>query len=481
MANNPIRPSQFIFSHGPGSVLQTTRGPVIVKDMGELFRNHVENRDVNISGEARQLSISDFEVKERRLSQKLGGVRFCRLPSNQELGLEDSRPVYPTEGGIPAWSLCENHGILYKGWNGGRYKPCWKCNQEHREATGDRYLPRASIIERAANHAVRFVSACHEGHLQEVPWKQLVCKEGCSSDWLSWSGGGQKIGMVWIRCRKCEGAQNLGEMYANTHQCSGWHCHISDYGDDGECEAPARIQQRGSAGLWIPEIESSLDISSLPYSVFKALGDPSFIASLNTMNSFGVPLNPETFIEALRNTSLPLSSKNGLKKRAEDEMRWPILRDAIIREIHGEAVQGDLREEEFFALIEASENGSPPPPVNPEDSIESIFRVDRNYRYDLEVGGLTIRVVPIENLRVVHALVGFKREVSSDHDSSMVGLDFEREGRWMPAMENFGEGVFMYLMGGNDPVNQGNSRRKGGLRALPMKSCPTPLMYGGTP
>ena len=80
MANNPIRPSQFIFSHGPGSVLQTTRGPVIVKDMGELFRNHVENRDVNISGEARQLSISDFEVKERRLSQKLGGVRFCRLP-----------------------------------------------------------------------------------------------------------------------------------------------------------------------------------------------------------------------------------------------------------------------------------------------------------------------------------------------------------------------------------------------------------------
>ena len=51
----------------------------------------------------------------------------------------------------------------------------------------------------------------------------------------------------------------------------------------------------------------------------------------------------------------------------------------------------------------------------------------------------------------------------------------------MPAMENFGEGVFMYLMGGNDPVNQGIPEEKGGLNALPRKSCPTPLMYGGTP
>ena len=458
MGLNHVRPSQYMYAHGPGSVLETTSGPVIVEDMDTLFRGYVENRDVKIGGESRSLRITDFEVKERRLSHALQGARLARLPSNEELGENGMRPIYPTLGRIPHWSLCENHEILYQGWSRGRYNPCWKCRQEYEEEHDGQRMPWDLRKRMAARHAMRFVSVCHEGHLDDVPWKDLVCSEGCDSRWLSWGGGGQRISRVWIRCRKCDGSRNLGEMYGQEHSCSGrhWHTHA-----EVDCNAPARIQQRGAAGLWIPEIVSSLDITGLPHSIFEALNDASLVSALISMRSFGGELTPENLKKAIRGTAVSSVTRDALKRRCEDSSRWPLLKAAIEREVFGggDPADGDLKQEEFLALLNAAENGSPPPPVNPEDAQESILRVDRGSSYEIDIGdSKMLQIVPIERLRVVNALVGFRRDISSEHEASLVELSFEREGSWFPAMENFGEGVFLHLVDSSGPVSGEDER-----------------------
>ena len=471
MGINHNRPSQFMYTNGPGSILETTDGPVIVKDQKMLFEK-INRWSTLVDGRSREFEIKDFEISERRLSKYLDGARLCRLPSNEELGKAGKDPIYPTHGRIPAWSLCESHGILYLGWSGGRYNACWKCNNEAKDKGEKLSLQDRKRI--ASDHAIRFVSGCHRGHLSDVPWKSLICEEGCKSKWFWWNGGGKKIGSIWIECNKCKGKGNLGRMWSNDHYCSGWHWHSHQQEDS--CEAPARIQQRGSAGLWVPEMESSLDISGLPSSVFKALSNPSLAQALHTLSSFEIEITPDSFVKALEGTSLPHSSKMSLKDRALEDEKWKVLRSAIFLEVFEQSESVDLKREEFEALIAASRYGSPPPPVSPGDSRESMLKISKVDNYNIDIGGgLFLRIVPIDRLRVVSALTGFRREVNSDHPGEPVPLSFEMGGLWFPAMENFGEGVFIHLEGVASPVTEENpryniwmKRAEGGLERHPI-------------
>ena len=80
-----LRGDQVLFNHGPGSILETTSGPVVVGNFGLL-----EGRINRITAGGLQFPL-DFEVLESRLAQLLprgeGGhiPRLHRVPSNQEL------------------------------------------------------------------------------------------------------------------------------------------------------------------------------------------------------------------------------------------------------------------------------------------------------------------------------------------------------------------------------------------------------------
>src|SRR4051812_46358626 len=91
-----VRPSQFITTYGPGSILETRSGPVVPKVMDELF------------GQIRR-SPSEFEIVDERLTRAaLGGGRIARIPTNAELAAPADDVVYPTLP-YPYWSLCTVH------------------------------------------------------------------------------------------------------------------------------------------------------------------------------------------------------------------------------------------------------------------------------------------------------------------------------------------------------------------------------------
>jgi len=454
---NNLRPSSFLYSHGPGSILESRSGPTIVYDMRNLFEE-IEGTPIVIGGQSRNLSITDFEITEPRLSDSLGGAKLAALPSNSELGKPDDEPIYPTRGSFPRWSLCTKpeHQHLYLGWTGtGEYRRCWMCERDAREPGAADTLPSNRM---AGAHALRFVSACSRGHLQDVDWSSLIhngqpCpKENDTS--FKWFGGGGRISEIWIRCR-CGANTNLGMLYNMDHQCGGMHLHL---GQRDACDAPARIQQRGSAGLYLSQVESSLDISALPETAMLALDHPLIRDRIKILQEDREWPDRTKLRTRVDNANAPQRLKSSLIDRIDDDHRWPKLQEQIETRVLGIRPPGqdDIKHDEFNALIDSSKNGSPPPPIHKDDAPESSLRIRLEDCYEVDFGEGTLRVVPIERLRIVSALRGFTREVSSGGEPpSLVESRFTfGEGReWYPAIENFSEGVFLHFVESKDAIH----------------------------
>ena len=91
-----IRPSQFIITYGPGSIIEGRNGPRLIPrpDKG-LFINPI-------------LKVEELEISDSRMSEGiLEGARVFRLPSNAELGKDDDTFLYRTKI-FPEWNLCVN-------------------------------------------------------------------------------------------------------------------------------------------------------------------------------------------------------------------------------------------------------------------------------------------------------------------------------------------------------------------------------------
>lgn len=178
MGAQPVRVSQFVTTFGPGAILQGPDG------LGVVLAPEIGLSEVGGFPER-------FEISDRRMSGGLlGGAGIYRLPANAELGKDDRAAVYHVKP-FPAWRVC---------WN--------------RDGHGDaRGLPvlhsgrRCPVCGGFGAEAVRFVTACAAGHLDEVPWRHLVhgrFRGGCQhKDWFRWEGGGTVLSTMRISCPAC--------------------------------------------------------------------------------------------------------------------------------------------------------------------------------------------------------------------------------------------------------------------------------------
>ena len=101
MIHQQIRPSQFITTFGPGSILETRSGPVVALSADRVFTDN-------------GLALQDFEIRDARLSRDpaISGAGLVRIPANAEVIRTEQFPLYATEG-LPHWSLCVAHRVLY--------------------------------------------------------------------------------------------------------------------------------------------------------------------------------------------------------------------------------------------------------------------------------------------------------------------------------------------------------------------------------
>jgi hypothetical protein len=430
MNNQQIRPSQFITTFGPGSILETRTGPVIVTSLDRVY---VSNG----------LALQDFEVRDARLSRDpvLNGAGILRVPTNAEIGREEQFPVYPTEP-FPYWSLCVQHRILYMARNG-----CPQC-------------PRGStqrMREKAGREAIRFVRACTAGHLDDVDWNYVVHGGATcvgQPGYYSWEGGGSSLRNVAIRCPNCSGPPvNFGWAYSRDWRCSGRLPEEGPRPAQSSCSVPARIIQRGAANLRVASVLSALTIPPLASRLHNLLQDGRIMATCSALTSIGL-LNEQNFWQGLRSIQPPLSSS---VLQFLQQKSWSELSTAISQVMQQATGRSSLKESEFESLRFAAQNGAPAVP-SPQVGAPPLFEVrlsdvrnfqgpDDRYRF---------RVVPISRLRMVLVQLGYQR--LDPPTAQTIPVSFQFGGRfWYPGVELFGEGIYLEM--GEVDLNLGGSRR----------------------
>lgn len=415
MIHQQVRPSQFITTYGPGSILETRSGPVVVCSLDRVFSDN-------------GLSLTNFEIRDTRLAitPALNGAGIVRIPVNAEVPREQEYPLYPTEP-LPYWCLCVDHRILYMARNG-----CSQC-------------PSGTIQQnrqKAGREAIRFVRACPAGHLDDVDW-HFVVHNGprCQGqrDYYFWIGGGSSLRNVNIRCPQCSAVVNFGTAYSRDWRCSERYPERGPRPAQPNCSASARIVQRGSANLHIPEIISALTIPPLASRLTNILQDSRILTMCSWLSRRNI-LTENEFRQSLNDIQPPLGQA---VLQFLQQCSWPEIEAAIAQVVAAGSSARPLKEDEFESLRYAAVYGAPPVP-SPQIGAPPLFEVHLSEvrHFSGPTGRFRFRVVPVSRLRMVMVQLGYRR--LDPPNAQLVSVSFQAGGRlWYPGVDLFGEGIFV--------------------------------------
>lgn len=429
MAGQQIRPSQYITTYGPGALLEGPGGPRIIAS--------IEN-----SGIPRQKSPLELEIVEQRLSRGLlEGAGIMRIPANAEIGVNDSQYLYETSP-FPSWSLCTVHNRLYQ-LRYGDTRGCASCGT----------YSKGEAWKKARREAIRFVMACPEGHLDDVPWVSLVHmgnhNHSCRPRSLIWEGGGGSLRNVTIRCPDCGGNINLGFAYSMDLRCTG---RFPEQGTQRPgCDSEAKMIQRGAANLRLSEIVTALTIPERDTRLHQILGRSVLRGAIRALYRNGNPA-----IEELRGTFEVLVGDGYLTR--DEYTRIISCRENIIHQVVREVLddvhyesEHDFRNDEFSRLQTAASRGAPVSPASIPGGPPLFEIVRSDVRTFAGPGRHLLRITPVSRLRVVMVQKGYRR---LDYASREITVGYHDGTKmWYPGVELFGEGIFIDLAPENGSLN----------------------------
>ncbi|MEU6809793.1 DUF1998 domain-containing protein [Streptomyces sp. NPDC046831] len=395
-------------------------------------------------------------IESPRLASRLGVSGFYAAPAaaNERFDVADA-PGAPYIR-FPAWLFCGACRRM-KRWRIADEKPGQP--------------PRCPSCSPARTLApMRFVQICQAGHLSDVDWwfwahsrrdagERRQCGEREKLRFLvSERASGLEALSVACTAKDCGASRNLLDILG-THgmRCAGrnpWQ----RTAEAVECVRPVQIVQRTAGNLYYPVTHSALDI---PETEVSAYADDALAAQVR---------EHDLWVSLCRVAGTPRAGVFQTMIQ-EDTGADDALMAALLAEETGhtpEASTGalaapkpDLSREEWAAFtapvapatrdfaLRGTTLGLTGETVDPWNSLAQRFG----------------RVVLADRLREVRALSGFTR-VSPD--ATVVPADTSRRLKWLPAVEVFGEGVFLTLNRDRLTAWEEDSdvlRRVGGMRA----------------
>jgi len=371
-------------------------------------------------------------IELKRLSSRLH--KILKAPKEEKPTLQVRR--------FPRAMFCEKCRVMVH----------WKTEMEledsepvcHRDDCGGKLVP------------MRFVSACENGHLDDVDWRYWAHSgkngsRGCKAqDQLSFTvdtsvaTGGLASIRVECKCgssRSLEDLSNKSIIKETFKTCSGKHPWI--FGKHEECNADVVILQRGATNLHYPSTISALDIPTdmvenpaaqfaeqiRQHSKYQKIinllksteGDTSEL--VNDYAEFladAVGCDPSVVLEVANADAdgrVLVGAGGATEEGAIDQA---VLLDEEWRTIEAALQAGELISQNFAAVTEELSPSAPP-----------------------WMKGLVSGVLLIRRLREVRAYLGFQR-VKPDA-SKTVRPDVGATENWLPASEVFGEGIVLAL------------------------------------
>lgn len=417
-----LRPSQILHTFGVGSMVDLPNLSVMVmglEDWPTPYANEI--------GEERLLA-SVQKVLGPQVSRLLTAPRGQESASSQTNWFDEFHTIGVPVAPFPRWMVCTACRLLAPLSSGlfeakvYPYRPDKAC---YVHAICPKSRKPAPVVP------ARFLVACKQGHLDDFPWLDFVHRgqQGCPGPLRLYEVGptGEATD-VELACDGCQSRRRMAEAFGSDNQskmppCRGRRPHLRDFEPKGcEVENVTPILQ-GASNSWFPVMVSVLSVPQAADRLSQLVDDNWTVLEKAT--------SPD-IITAFRQIGQLRDFSN-----YSDAQVW----EAVQRKKEGAAdadsTPTDLKTPEWLVFS------------NPESAQESrdfrLRRADPPEGYEPYFE----KIVLVEKLREVRALIGFTRLASARDFDSPFELPEEqraplsrREPTWVPASETRGEGIF---------------------------------------
>lgn len=376
-----------------------------------------------------------------RLESELGVTHFLMAPMvHGRFGPVPEKVPYAR---FPQWLFCPSCRRM--AWidkseeKAGEHPRCAKCNK------------RSKLVP------MRFVAACKDGHLGEVPWNSWAhsnaterpqqCRRVDLKFETSRSGGGG-LGSLSIACQVC-GARRSLDGIARKDSLKGviFDCENRqpwerpDPAGRPPCRSFPQVLQRGATNLYFPKVPSAIDIPDSSQGVADVHTE-----NIKAHRSYGFLRERYGETTTPRNDqSVKLAAGYIAKALCCDAATVIDVVEADLNPppIAGPKGMNGLLREEWDAFMDVESAGDPQAPFVAEraDLAPTLDGLEDAHPFRSLVDCID-RIVLARRIREVRALQGFERH---EPGSTMIKPDLDRALGWLPGIEVFGEGIFLSL------------------------------------
>jgi hypothetical protein len=331
---------------------------------------------------------------------------------------------------------------------------------------------------------IRFVCACKKGHLQDIDWRWVV--HGATSCyepmWVEEKGTSADPADTSVVCA-CGRRLSLQEAFqpGRLGKCRGERPWLLDRDPDG-CDQNLKLLTRTATNTYFPQVLTVISLPSEEDDLTKLVAElAGEMASVKTVEHVAMAKQFNTRIAA---TLGPYSDQDIFERLAR-------IREGAITDA---ARSPKLAEFDLFASGRTEIGANQPNARLYAQTLRRDLWDDDSTGVDLSC---VRNLVAVHRLREVSCLYGFTRfeaaPTSSDggiEDVSLAvdGAPISREADWLPAIEQFGEGLFVHLDGevvnrwlAQEPVGQRDQKLVAGFLHWAQRFGVMAPKYPGTP
>lgn len=440
------RPSSLLYTYGPGSIMDLPQFTIMSTGLDDWDR--IWRRRDGIP-----------QIRAPRLREVVGKLLRSRDVQLRPHPWQPKKISLSTEGndlGVPArvfpqWLRCTGCDMLgtvsqFAYTNTHPFRADLACF-EHAKCTG-RSGNRTRKPARRTAVPARYLLACVDGHLDEFPydewvhhWKPCPQAEFPALKMVDRTAG--KGASAVIGCESCGARRGMNEAQGEAGKsklprCRGRHPHLDAFEPKG-CRNEARLMLVGASNLWFPATQSIIvmpessqeETGDLAARIRVALGEKlaKYADDLDTLRDV---LDGKVDVSELSDDKLAQAVATALlpPESAEELDAWAKHWDPV-----------DLLVPEWQYLLKD------PLGLRHEDEVSglTLSRRDRGPELRPEI----TRVLAVERLRKVNALVGFTRiddmDRVGDLPQRLAPLTRTSYPAWTVATEDRGEGIYLQL------------------------------------
>ena len=451
-----IRESQFVLMYGPGALIESKNGTRLIPEINHCLGSRKYNADFlkknEFDNEIRMSSVIRSITDESK-------IHLFSMPSNSSQNIEKGNGSYYTYV-FPTWKICNNKHegigtILYDSLRS-KNNMCPKCEED----------PSTNV---------RFVLACCDGHLDDIPWNYAIhgSDNSCNPKFYLWNDRGSSFSDIEIKCPDCGETKTMDEIYLDVpFKCNGRYpekqgplfdqnsesnarfSNFTDKSKNSDCDHHMKIVQKQSTSLRVPNTITLLKMPKYDNPLVKLFDQQGFKfleSFIATSTDFVALLNLFQNIEkedlnTLTNYLLEkkfIFENNGNYMNSDDEninQHFQEFKKLILDIIKGVDFKGALNEELYTLNMDE---------ISKSSMVKHSFI---NYNLKWLDNEFPIKVSPISKLKTVTAQLSYRREpwLNPDDDEpsnikneSVSSGHNNEDGVWYPAYEGVGEGIFI--------------------------------------